>query len=156
MLGDAMRHSAVVLLASATVTGLTAVASGQVPANSATKLPPAVVRSFQQTYPRATISATSLVQDEERTAFRVDGLDNGRRLIVLYDPKGALIEMAQQVDEKDLPKPVAAAMHSHPRAIYGTGMKVTRGGSVHYELTLRGTRKTAMVVKPDGTVVSFK
>jgi hypothetical protein len=27
---------------------------------------------------------------------------------------------------------------------------------VEYRLTLRGTRKTAMVAKPDGTVVSFK
>jgi hypothetical protein len=60
------------------------------------------------------------------------------------------------VEEKDLPAPVAAAMHSHPRAIYGSGMKVTRGGTVEYRLTVRGTRKTAMVAKPDGTVVSFK
>jgi hypothetical protein len=33
---------------------------------------------------------------------------------------------------------------------------VTRGGAVEYQLTLKGTRKTAMVVKPDGTVLSFK
>jgi hypothetical protein len=58
--------------------------------------------------------------------------------------------------EKDLPKPVAAAMHSHPRAIFVSASKVTRGGTVEYQLTLKGTRKTAMVVKPDGTVVSFK
>jgi hypothetical protein len=47
-------------------------------------------------------------------------------------------------------------MHSHPRAIYGSGFKVTRGNSVEYRLTVRGTRKTAMVAKPDGTVISFK
>ena len=47
-------------------------------------------------------------------------------------------------------------MRSHPRAIYVSGFKVTRGGSVEYRLTVRGTRKTAMVAKPDGTVVSFK
>jgi hypothetical protein len=35
-------------------------------------------------------------------------------------------------------------------------LKVTRGGSVEYRLTVRGTRKTAMIAKPDGTVVSFK
>jgi hypothetical protein len=47
-------------------------------------------------------------------------------------------------------------MHSHPRAIYVSGFKVTRGSNVEYRLTVRGTRKTAMVAKPDGTVVSFK
>ena len=66
------------------------------------------------------------------------------------------IEVAEQVEEKELPPPVAAAMHSHPRAIYVSGLKVTRGGSVEYRLTVRGTRKTAMVAKPDGTVISFK
>jgi hypothetical protein len=75
---------------------------------------------------------------------------------VLYDAGGTAIEIAEQVDEKDLPRPVADAMHSHPRAIYVSGMKVTRGREVEYRLTLRGTRKTAMVAKPDGTVVSFK
>jgi hypothetical protein len=47
-------------------------------------------------------------------------------------------------------------MHSHRRAIYVSGLKVTRGGSVEYRLTVSGSRKTAMVAKPDGTVVSFK
>jgi hypothetical protein len=65
-------------------------------------------------------------------------------------------ERREAVLEKDLPKPVAAAMRSHPRAIFVSGAKVTRGGAVEYQLTLKGTRKTAMVVKPDGTVLSFK
>jgi hypothetical protein len=65
-------------------------------------------------------------------------------------------ERREAVLEKDLPKPVAAAMRSHRRAIFVSGMKVTNGSRVEYRLTLKGTRKTAMVVKPDGTVVSFK
>jgi len=75
---------------------------------------------------------------------------------VLYDSGGKVVEIAEQVEEKDLPQRVAAAMHSHPRAIYVSGMKVTRGGNVEYRLTLRGSRKTAMIAKPDGTVVSFQ
>jgi len=86
----------------------------------------------------------------------VDGVHQGRRRIVLYNASGTAIEVGEQVDEKELPKPVAAAMYSHPRAIYVSGLKVTRGGSVEYRLTLRGTRKTAMVTKPDGTVISFR
>jgi hypothetical protein len=65
-------------------------------------------------------------------------------------------ERREQVREKDLPKPVAEAMYSHRRAIFVSGVRVTQADQVEYRLTLKGTRKTAMVVKPDGTVVSFK
>lgn len=124
--------------------------------SSATSLPAAVKSAFDKAYPGATISSVTPERDSNRTLFRVDSLHQGRKRIVLYDPSGAAIEVAEQVEERDLPKPVAAAMHSHPRAIYVSGMKVTRGGGVEYRLTVRGTRKTAMVAKPDGTVVSFK
>lgn len=66
-------------------------------------------------------------------------------------------ERLDDVKEKDLPKPVADAMHSHRRAEFVNAVKVTRDNSVvEYRLTLKGSRKTAMVVKPDGTVLSFK
>lgn len=134
---------------------LAATLLAQAPSSGAS-LPPAVKSAFDKAYPGATISSVTQERDSNRTLFRVDGLHQGRKRIVLYDPSGAAIEVAEQVEERDLPKPVAAAMHSHPRAIYVSGMKVTRGGSVEYRLMVRGTRKTAMVAKPDGTVVSFK
>jgi hypothetical protein len=143
------------ILTAALVSIATTGASAQT-ATRASELPAVVQKAFQQAYPAATISATAQELDSGRTVYRVDSTDKGRRRIVLYDAMGGVVQLAEQVEEKELPAPVAAAMHSHPRAIYVTGMKVTRKGTVHYELTLRGTRKTAMVAKPDGTVVSFK
>jgi len=96
------------------------------------------------------VAASALAQ---RT---VESVEKGRRKVVRYDEHGAVLEVGEQVDEKDLPKPVADAVHSHRRAVYVTGMKFTRGKDVRYELTLSGSRKTAMVAKADGTVVSFK
>ena len=133
-----------------------ATASAQTPTSSASSLPPAVKKAFEQAYPGATISGTAQQTEGSRTFVRVDSVDKGRRRVLLYDASGAVVEVAEQVEEKDLPKPVADAVRSHPRAIYVIGMKVTRGASVEYQLTVRGTRKTAMVAKPDGTVVSFK
>ena len=73
---------------------------------------------------------------------------------------GAFAQDKERLDpvlEKDLPKPVADAMHSHRRAVFVSAVKVTRDGKVvEYRLTVKGSRKTAMVAKPDGTVVSFK
>ena len=128
----------------------------QGPAASPAPLPAAVTRAFQQAYPGATITATSTQRDGARTVVRVEATHNGRRRIILYDASGSTVETAEHVSEKELPKPVADAMHSHPRAIYVSGLKVTRGSQVEYRLTVRGTRKTAMVARPDGTVVSFK
>ena len=124
--------------------------------NGAAALPAAVRKAFEQSYPGAVISTATQTRDGSQTVFRVDSTDKGRRRVVLYDAGGKVVEVSEQVAEKDLPKPVADAMHSHPRAIYGSGWKVTRGGNVEYRLTVRGTRKTAMIAKPDGTVVSFK
>lgn len=135
------------------VVALTTISFAQAPA---TTLPPSVKSAFEKAYPGATISAATQERESNRTLFRIDSTQNGRRRVVLYDVNGAAIEVAEHVEEKELPQPVAAAMHSHPRAIYVSGLKVTRGSSVEYRLTVRGTRKTAMVVKPDGTVVSFK
>ena len=120
------------------------------------QVPPTLKSAFEKAYPGATISAVTPERDNNRPVFRIDGAQHGKRRSVLYDANGAVIEVLEQVDEKELPQPVAAAMHSHPRAIYVTGFKVTRSGNVEYRLTVRGTRKTAMVAKPDGTVVSFK
>ena len=69
---------------------------------------------------------------------------------------GKAIEIIESVKEKDLPKPVADALRSHRRAIFVSATKVTRGGSVEYRITARGSRKTSMIVKPDGTVLSWK
>ena len=132
---------------------LTTVSFAQAPAAT---LPPAVKTAFEKAYPGATIASATQERDGSRTAFRVEGTQNGKRRSALYDGSGGVIEVAEQVDEKELPQPVAAAMHSHRRAIYVSGLKVTRGGGVEYRLTVRGSRKTAMVAKPDGTVVSFK
>lgn len=135
------------------VAALSAVAFAQAPA---VRLPPAVKIAFEKAYPGATISSATQERDGSRTVFRVDSAQSGRRRTVLYDANGGVIEVAEQVEEKELPSAVAAAMHSHRRAIYVSGLKVTRGSSVEYRLTVRGSRKTAMVAKPDGTVISFK
>lgn len=142
----------IALLVGAATPAIAAQQSG----NQASSLPPAVLKAFQKTYATARITATSQERQADKTVYRVESDDKGRRRVVLYGADAAVIEVAEQIQEKELPAPVAAAMHSHPRAIFGGGTKVTRGSAVHYQLTLKGTRKTTMIAKPDGTVVSFQ
>jgi hypothetical protein len=126
------------------------------PTGAARDLPSTVVTAIEKAYPAAAITGASQERQDGKIAFRVECLDKGRRRVLVYDLRGSVLEAAEEMDEKDLPAPVAAAMHSHPRAVYVKGMKITRGINVYYELTLRGTRKTTMIVRPGGSVVSFK
>ena len=134
---------------------LGAALSAQAPAGGP-PLPAAVKAAFDKAYPGATIASATQEPENARTLFRVDCRYQGKRRIVLYDAGGTVIELAEQVEEKELPQPVLAAIRAHPRAIYVSGLKVTRGGSVEYRLTVRGSRRTAMVARPDGTVLSFE
>lgn len=135
------------------------VASAQAPASpqgAVRDLPSTVVAAFEKAYPAATITDASQERQEGKVAFRVDALEKGRHIAVTYAVDGSVIESAEQVDEADLPKAVVDAVRSYPKAKFVKGMKVTRGVNVNYELTLRGTRKALMIVKPDGAVVSLK
>ena len=100
--------------------------------------------------------ATVTAQTPSTSARRVETTEKGRKKVVVYDAGGAVLEMSEQVEEKDLPKPVLDAIHSHRRAIFVSAMKVSRKGGVEYQITVRGSRKTAMVARADGTVLSFK
>jgi hypothetical protein len=128
----------------------------QTPSGQSSSLPPAVAKAFQQAYPTATISSTRQEREKDRTVFRVESTDKGRRRSVLYDTNGKAIEVGDQVEEKELPRPVFDAIHAHRRAIFVSAMKVTRAGNVEYRITVRGSRRTAMVARPDGTVISFE
>jgi hypothetical protein len=141
-------------LATASLLLWAATVCAQAPAG--TPVPTAVTKAFQQAYPGATISEAKQERESDRPVYRVTGVDNGRRRAVLYDAGAKVIEVAEQVEEKELPKPVADALHAHPRAIFVGAMKVTRGGNVTYHLTARGSKKTSMIAKPDGTVVSWQ
>ena len=99
---------------------------------------------------------TVTAQTPSTSAKRVETIEKGRKKVVVYDAGGAVLEMSEQVEEKDLPKPVLDAIHSHRRAIFVSATKVSRKGGVEYQITVRGSRKTAMVARADGTVLSFK
>lgn len=119
-------------------------------------LPSAVIAAFQKDYPAAKISGVETEREGTGLVFRVDSIDRGKRRLLVYTVTGSVLESSEQVEEKDLPKPVVDAIHSHKKAQFVRGMKITRSVNTHYELTLKGSRKTTMIVTPDGTVIDFK
>ena len=153
-----MRHPSL-LVACALLLAAAPAAFAQVPpapSGAARVLPSRVLSAFEKAHPNAVITSADQDRQEGKIVFRVDALDKGRRQVIVYDLSGTVIEAAAQVDEKDLPAPVAAAIREHKGATFVKAMKITRGINAHYELTLRGTRKATMIVKADGAVIAYK
>src|SRR5687767_3390385 len=68
----------------------------------AASLPAAVRKAFEQSYPGAAISTATQTRDGNATVFRIDSTDRGRRRMVLYDASGKVVEVSEQVSEKEL------------------------------------------------------
>ncbi len=136
------------------------VSSAQVPAaqtGAARDLPSTVLAAFEKAYPSAAITGSSQEREDGEVAFRVDAVEKSRRIVVMYDVNGGVIQSAEQINEADLPKAVMDTVRAQSKkASFVRGMKVVRGTNVHYELTLRGTRKSTLVVKPNGALVTTK
>jgi len=128
----------------------------QAPTGPERQLPSSVLGVFRSAYPNATITGAEQERQDRRIVFRIECQDGPRRRALVYALDGSVVESAEQVNESELPESVRASMRSHRRVIFVRGMKVTRGTTVEYDLTVRGTRKTRMILKPDGTVVSFR
>ena len=99
--------------------GMVAPASAQVravPEGAARDLPSTVLSAFEKACPGASITSASQERQNEKIVFRVEALDKGRRRVRVYDPTGGLVEAAEQVDEPDLPAPVADAIRAQAKA----------------------------------------
>ena len=118
------------LLAACTFTlAFASLAAAQVPGaptGPGRGLPSPVLGAFEKAYPMATITAASTERQEGQLAFRVEALDRGLRRVIVYNVNGSVLESTEQVDEKDLPKAVVDAAHSHPKAVYVKGVKITQ------------------------------
>ena len=125
----------------------------------ATKAPSGAARSDEGV--SAGLSHSRHFSDEAGAGERPDSLPcgqhgQGRRRVVLYDANGKTSRSAEQVEEKELPRPVfdadsfASARHLCQRD-EGDARR-QRGISPHRARHPR----TAMVAKPDGTVISFE
>ena len=120
------------------------------------QLPSSVLAVFRKAFPNADITGADQQRQDGKIVFSVECQDGPRQRRLVYALDGAVVESAEQVTEAELPDAVRNAMRSYKRVTFLRGMRVTRGARVQFDLAVRGTRRTRMILEPDGTVVSFK
>lgn len=118
------------------------------------KTPPAIEKVFRAAYPTAVIKGTSKETEDGQTVYEVESVDKGRPRDLLYKADGTVIEIEEEIDAKDVPAAVTAAIKArYPKATLTKSEKLTKGQTIQYEFQTKGIDVKEIVLAPDGTWV---
>ena len=152
-----MRISVLSVFAPLAMTFLVVVApvtSAQDRPPSTAKLPKAVLTAFEKAYPNAKVLTSTSENENGKTLYEIESLDEGRRRDLLYLADGTVWACEETIDPTTLPAPVKIAIdHQYEGWKIEKAEKATLGKSEAYELVLsKGKERTSLVLAPDGTV----
>lgn len=124
------------------------------------KVPKAVVEAAKKRFPKAEVVGASKETDKDKTVYEIELKLDGKTIDVTLTPEGAITTIEQQIDAKDLPKPVAAALEKkYPKATYKIveavyAVKDGKEALDFYEVDLLTADKKEFEVKiaADGTI----
>jgi hypothetical protein len=116
-------------------------------------VPAAVLESFKQSYPNATVKGYGKEVENGKTFYELETVDGTTRRDLLYTPEGKVAEIEEAVAMKDLPDPVAKAFAKEsPKAKAVKIEKTTHGDKVQYDFHM-GKGRSALVIGPTGIVL---
>lgn len=121
-------------------------------------LPASVVSSFEKSYPTAVIKGIGKEKENGATYYEVESMDGKTRRDLLYSPDGTLVEIEETISIAKIPQPVTKTF-SEKFVGYSVvkAEKVTKGGEVSYELTIKqGKGKKEVVFDSAGKVLKPK
>ncbi len=116
-------------------------------------VPSAVLKAFEQAYPKATVKGYAKEKENGTTFYELETIDGKTKRDLLYTEDGKTAEIEEAVTIKDLPDAVAKAFtRESPKAQATKIEKVTRGEKVTYDFAM-GKGKSELVIDPSGTIV---
>lgn len=92
--------------------------------------------AFTKAYPKA----TKVVWENEDGNYEVSFEQNTKKMSVIYNPKGSLVESELEMNTSELPASVTAYMKEHYKGVALKGAaKITKAdGSINYEAAIKG------------------
>ena len=127
------------------------------------KLPKPVQAAVKAKYPGAEVRYASKEVVDGKTSYEVYMKRKGKGLDVTFSPKGDIEVVEKEIDAKDLPEKVRAAVdRKHPKASFTKVEEISKavGGKMVvdvYELLFTADKKTVeMTITPDGKVTEEK
>ena len=119
-------------------------------------LPPAVQQRSKLVLDGAVVRGCVRDISKGKTTYEMELLKDGRSRDVTFDSQGNVLEVEEQVDFAELPKPVAAAIQKEVGAGHlGKIESLTRGDTlISYETTTsRNGKRREIAFRPDGSAM---
>lgn len=118
-------------------------------------LPPAVLKAFEQAYPKAEIKGASKEKEKKTTYYEIESVDGKTKRDILYTEDGTVHETEETIAASALPDAVMKAIKANsPKAKIEKAEKLMHDSVVEYEVVLvKNKQKTELVVDPSGKIV---
>lgn len=124
------------------------------------KVPKAVLEAAKKRFPKAEVVGAGTEKKDDKTVYEVELKEAGKTIDVTLTPEGVITTIEQEIDAKDLPKPVTEALDKkYPKAKFNIvevvyAVKDGKEALDFYEVELTTAEKKVFEVKlaADGTV----
>lgn len=114
------------------------------------KLPAKVKDAIEAKFKNAKAESATTGKEDGDVYYDVVLKEKGKTIEATFDDDGDLIQVEREIDPKDLPKAVAAALKAKfPRGTVTGADEVTKGSEVTYEVEVETARKTKYDVTLD-------
>jgi hypothetical protein len=148
------------LMASGALVLLLGLASGQEGESKVdlNKVPKAVKAAIKARFPDAKINNASTEKDGDKTVYELAIVNKGQKIDVTLTPEGQIVTMEKEIALKDLPKAVAATLHSkYPKAdlkiieeVWHVKGKQEKLEYYEFLLTTAAKKTVEVEIAPDG------
>lgn len=114
------------------------------------EVPAAVKNSLLKTY-----SMKDADWDKEGDSFEANFEQNGKKLSVLFDASGTLMEAETEIKKKELPQPVLVALKKdYAEYEIEEAAKIESKGVISYEVEVeKGKQKFDLIFDPNGKLL---
>ena len=111
-----MRHLAMVAVAVFVLAAPVRADEEKVPLD---KVPKAVLEAAKKRFPKAEVVGASTEKVDDKTVYEIELKEAGKTIDVTLTPEGVITTIEQEIDAKNLPKPVAQALEKkYPKAAF--------------------------------------
>jgi uncharacterized membrane protein YkoI len=121
-------------------------------------VPPAVIASFEKSYPAATIKSYEREDRGGETCYEIESTEGTIERDIIYSAGGGVLEIEESLDVKQLPERVRKSVEkNHSQGKILSAEKVTQGKDITYELIVQsGEKKLEMEIDAYGGMISSK
>ena len=119
------------------------------------KVPEAVIRAFELSYPKAKIKGYSKEADEGKIVYEVESKQGTAERDILYNPDGTVVSIEESLPFADLPQLVRDAIgNEFPKGKVIRCERLLKGSTTEFEVVVTHSKsKYEVMFEPNGKII---